>query len=305
MGVLTKSEIMAYLAKGELLSNPRVLEVGEYDVQPDSYDLTAGKAVWKESDGKVSHPLLYHPDLAVEEQETHCLLPGEMVIVITHEDILMPMNLCGTVYTKNRLAMDGILALNAGHVDPGYRGPIVIRLINIRSEPWVLRMGSPIFSIVFQTLNQEASEGRPPISDIDMLGRVEQSVSNSMGNALYDLYALEVEKRLLEHQSGVEERFRRAMAKDFIQRNDFWSVCFQNTRAKIAAAIVGLAIVVGLLIAILTYLGISPNAGSDGEGSNSVELNVTTCEPTSLPPQRKIDQRQAMENNRPYFNGEV
>ena len=305
MGVLTKNEIIAYLAKDELLSNPRILEGGTFDVQPDSYDLTAGKAVWKESDGKVSRPLLYHPDLSVEKQETHCLLPGEMVIVITHEEVLMPMNLCGTVYTKNRLAMDGILALNAGHVDPGYRGPIVIRLINIRSEPWVLRMGSPIFSIVFQTLNEEAVEGRPSISGVDMLGRVEQSASNSMGNALYDLYAREVDKRLLEHQSGVEERFRGAMAKDFIPRNEFWSVCFKNTRAKVAAAVVGIAIVIGLVIGVLTYLGISPNAGSDEEGNNSVELSVTTCEPTSLLPQREIDQRHELDKSRPYFDEDV
>jgi hypothetical protein len=154
-------------------------------------------------------------------------------------------------------------------------------------------------------LNEEASEGRPSISDKEMLERVEESASNSMGNALYDLYALEVEKRLLEHQSGVEERFRGAMAKDFIQRNDFWSVCFEKTRAKIAVAIVGIAIVIGLAIAILTYLGISPNDGSDAEKSNGVELSVPACEPASVLPQRKIDQRRTLENNRPLSNEDV
>ena len=305
MGVLTKNEIKAYLEKGELLSNPRRKEDGEYDIQPDSYDLTAGKAVWKDSNGSVSGPLLYHPNSSAEEQETHCLLPGEMVIVITYENILMPMELCGTVYTKNHIAMAGILALNAGHVDPGYLGPIVIRLINIRSEPWVLRMGSPIFSIVFQTLNQEASERRPPISDKEMLERVEESASNSMGNALYDLYASEVEKRLLEHQSSVEEKFRGAMAKEFIPRNDFWPFFFQNAGARIFTVIAAIAIAVGLLLAILTYLGISPNAGSDAERSNGVELSDPACAPASVLPQGEIDQRQILGNNRPYLNEDV
>ena len=301
MGVLTKNEIKAYIEKGELLSNPRRTANGEYDVQPDSYDLTAGKAIWKDSNRKVSPPLLYQPDLSVEEQGTHCLLPGEMVFVMTHENILMPKGLCGTVYTKNRLAMAGILALNAGHVDPGYCGPIVIRLINIRSEPWVLRMGTPIFSIVFQTLNEEASEGRPSISDKEMLERVEESASNSMGNALYDLYALEVEKRLLEHQSGVEEKFRQTMAKNFIQRNEFWSVCLKNTRAKIAAAIVFLAILGGLLFTGLNYFGLSPTAQLDGEGRDEVELNLPACEPASRLPHQEIYQRQLQGNDLPDF----
>ena len=149
MGVLTKTDIQAYLDRDDLLSNPRRRDDGQYDIQPDSYDLTAGKAVWKDSDGNVSPPLLYDPSLSTEQQATQCVRPGEMVILITHENVIMPLDLCGTVYTKNRLAMAGILALNAGHVDPGYHGPIVIRLINIRSEPWVLRMGTPIFTIVF------------------------------------------------------------------------------------------------------------------------------------------------------------
>ena len=51
MGVLTKTDIQAYLDRDELLSNPRRKDDGQYDIQPDSYDLTAGKAVWKDSDG--------------------------------------------------------------------------------------------------------------------------------------------------------------------------------------------------------------------------------------------------------------
>ena len=295
MGVLTKNEIVTYLAKDELLSNPRILEDGTFDVQPDSYDLTAGKAVWKEPDGKVSRPLLYHPDLSVEKQETHCLLPGEMVIVITHEEVLMPMELCGTVYTKNRLAMAGILALNAGHVDPGYHGPIVIRLINIRSEPWVLRMGSPIFSIIFQTLNEEASEGRPPITDKEMLERVEESAGNSMGNALYDLYALEVEKRLLTHQSVVEERLRAAMANDFIQRNDFWRFFFKSSIARIAAAVTAAAIVVGLILGILSLWERAQNVGSAEEKHKSAEWAIPAPVLSKEPIQRTIDRQQIID----------
>lgn len=287
MGVLTKTEIEAYLRKNDLLSNPRLTDDGEFDIQPDSYDLTAGKALWKDSDGNVSRPLLYDPSLPPSKQETRSLRPGEMVFVITHEDILMPKDLCATVYTKNRLAMAGILALNAGHVDPGYRGPIVIRLINIRSEPWVLTMGKSIFTIVFQTLNEEVPDGRAPISEKEMLEKVQESASNSLGNALYDLYALEVERRLLDHQSNVEEKLRRVMADEFVRRSDFWSVFFQTVWSRIAAVIVSVAIIGGILIATLSYLGIKPSAGSNTNMENGAETSMPTSEPKDGDPGEK------------------
>src|SRR2546426_157493 len=87
---------------------------------PASYDLTAGKAVWKEpTRGSKKGPVetrSYNYDVPLEEQPTVTVAPGQMIFVITQEDILMPTNLCGTVYSRNNLAGQGILALNAGHV---------------------------------------------------------------------------------------------------------------------------------------------------------------------------------------------
>jgi len=284
MGVLTKTEIEAYLRKDELLSNPRLTDSGAFDIQPDSYDLTAGKALWKDSDGNVSRPLLYDPSLPPSKQESRSLRPGEMVFVITHEDILMPKDLCGTVYTKNRLAMDGILALNAGHVDPGYNGPIVIRLINIRSDPWVLTMGKSIFTIVFQTLNEEVTDGRASISEKEMLEKVNESASNSLGNALYDLSKLELERRLLEHQSTVEEKLRGLLAQEYIRRTDFWSVFFATMWSRITAFIVFFAIIAGIFIAILTYFDIKPGADSKSSIENGVEISTPTENPNKKIP---------------------
>lgn len=240
MGVLNKAEIEQFIGQGQLVRYPRYKD-GALDIQPDSYDLTAGKAVWKNSRGKITQPLLYDPLAPREKQQTHSVRPGEMVFVITHEDIVMPKELCGTVYTKNSIAMAGILALNAGHVDPGYDGPIVIRLINIRSIPWVLTMGDPIFTVVFQTLNYEAPIGRQAISANDMLKSVQTSASESLSNALYDLYALRIDERLLEHQSSMEARLRESLAEDFVRRDQIWSALVRNLLLKIIAAVVLLA----------------------------------------------------------------
>jgi hypothetical protein len=48
MGTLNKAEIERRLLKGELLKNARRRDDGTFDLEPASYDLMAGTAVWKE-----------------------------------------------------------------------------------------------------------------------------------------------------------------------------------------------------------------------------------------------------------------
>ena len=131
MGVLNRQAIEEYLRNEQLILNPRPGQNGRpFDIQNDSYDLSAGTAVWKTptSDryGGNVETRSYSPELPENVQPTVTVQPGQMIFVVTHEDILMPPCLCGTVYSRNSLALAGILALNAGHVDPGYQGPIVI-----------------------------------------------------------------------------------------------------------------------------------------------------------------------------------
>src|SRR5580693_7581434 len=84
------------------------------------------------------------------------LQPGQMMSIITKEELAIPADVCATVYSKNSIALKGIFAFNAGHVDPGYRGPIIIRVLNLRRTKLTLTMGQPVFLIVFEKLDQEA-----------------------------------------------------------------------------------------------------------------------------------------------------
>ena len=123
---------------------------GEADVQAASYDLRAGIALWKDKGSHELKLLFYDP--TAPNQPVVTLLPGQMVFVITHEELNLPADVCGTVYSRNRLQKQNILALNAGHVDPGYRGPIIIRLINLGQTEWPLTLGEAVFTVVFHTV---------------------------------------------------------------------------------------------------------------------------------------------------------
>ena len=215
MGVLNSQEIEKRLNKMQLIRNPRRGQNGRpLGMQDDSYDLSAGTAVWKtptkDRYGGSVETRSYLLETPGHLQPTVTVLPGQMIFVVTHEDIAMPRCLCGTVYSRNSLALAGILALNAGHVDSGYHGPIVIRLINLRAIPWTLTLGDAIFTITFQTV--DGNQSAPPIRDICysqeyMIRRVRETANAALSNALYDLYEVAVEKRLDEFKVQALEEF--------------------------------------------------------------------------------------------------
>ena len=218
MGVLNSQEIERLFNKKQLISNPRPGKDGRgFDIQNDSYDLSAGTAVWRASTndgyGGNVETRRYLPESPPHLQPTVTVQPGQMIFVVTEENIAMPLYLCGTVFSRNSLALTGILALNAGHVDPGYHGPIAIRLINLRAIPWTLTLGDAIFTITFQTV--DGRQSGPPRREIrysqeDMIKRVRETANAALSNALYDLYQGAVEKRLDEFKSQALEEFRKA-----------------------------------------------------------------------------------------------
>ena len=265
MGVLNRKEIEERLDQGELLRDPRRGNDGRFDIEKDSYDLSAGTAVWKEgsrSGGDVK-TLHYSRRPSIIPQPTLTVKPGQMIFVVTHEDILMPPGLCGTVYSRNSLALAGILALNAGHVDSGYEGPIVIRLINLRAVPWTLTLGQPIFTITFQTTNanpDDSSSDNRRVSQKDMILRVRETANAALSNALYDLYSDNVDQRLNEFKTDALIEFRNVRDERWVQRDKIWSILFDSFwKRALAYTISGLLVagavagVVGVIFAALAF----------------------------------------------------
>lgn len=236
MPTLSKHQIIEYLKRGELLSNPSRKEDGEYDVEPASYDLRAGIFIWKEIDRNngLSQPKSkrYNPNLPLYKQEYHTLQPGQVMFVITYEEVKMPKNLCGTVYAKNKFSREGILALTTGHIDPGVQCPIVIRLINLRSIPYTFHLGEPIYTIVFRNLECQNIDHLCSHQAISMdltYERTMDSANMALGN-LYDL----------------------SLTNDFVRKDDFGKLFWKMIRANIYKVCVWS---IAALVALLTIIG--------------------------------------------------
>jgi len=157
MPILNGTQIQERIRKIELIRDVKLRPSGDADVEAASYDLRVGTILWK--DRQTGDLRMENYVASRESQAAVTLHPGQMIFVMTQEEIRLPLDLCGTVYSRNKLQKDNILALNAGHVDPGYDGPILIRLINLSAQPWALAPGDAVFTIVFHTVEQDPSAG--------------------------------------------------------------------------------------------------------------------------------------------------
>jgi dUTP pyrophosphatase len=82
--------------------------------------------------------------------------PGGRALVKTGVSIAMPDGVVGLVHPRSGLAAKhGITVLNApGTVDAGYRGEIMVTLLNTSSEPFQVLVGDRIAQILFQRVER-------------------------------------------------------------------------------------------------------------------------------------------------------
>lgn len=121
---------------------PRNSYSGNSPVQPASVDLHVGSIYKPQQDagkpGGFKNPL---DDVVLE--------PGEMVIVQTHESVKLPGNIAAIGMPPASLALQGLLILNPGHIDPGYTGTVKLTIINMGRVKLSLTRGKVIFTVLF------------------------------------------------------------------------------------------------------------------------------------------------------------
>lgn len=243
VSILSKNCIVEQIKQGKLILDAEKDPNGDFVVQAASYDLRAGRVIWKEPDSQILKMERY--DSSKSEQSIVSLRPGQMVIVVAQEELNLPGDICGTVYSRNRLQKANILALNAGHVDPAFNGQIIIRLINLGSTVWTLALGEPIFTIVFEQLMDSYNALNVPSSKRDArdakdtLEAARRTAEQAFSNPFHDLYQSEIKKQLIEHDSQLEIRLREKLAMDFFRKNQV-----QYLVIEVAVALIGALVLV-------------------------------------------------------------
>jgi dUTP pyrophosphatase len=88
--------------------------------------------------------------------ESLTLEPGARALVKTGVRIAMPDGFVGLVHPRSGLAAKhGITVLNSpGTVDAGYRGELMVTLINTSNEPFSIERGDRIAQLLFQQVER-------------------------------------------------------------------------------------------------------------------------------------------------------
>jgi deoxycytidine triphosphate deaminase len=230
MSFLLKNEIKSLaLTEGLLGSN-----FEEGCLQSCSYDLRVG-AVFK--DHKIisldSNPNS-NWDIAIK--------PSEIITMMTLEEVNLPKHICATVFPINKWSSTGLLILNPGHIDPGYKGAISICAVNLSKETKYLQVKkTKIFTILFHWLSGPA-EGYKNNEELLASTRKEKeqhffiNKARTMSSSIFDL--------ILENEY---KPFLQKIVDDSIRQQLYKIV------AKFVGAIVILATILGTIYAALAY----------------------------------------------------
>jgi dCTP deaminase len=151
MGILSDRQIRKMVESGKLTIDPYDPE----QVQSASYDLRIATKILA---SPVSPEKLGRIVVLTKEKPTYNILSGQMVGVLSHEKLGIPLELCARFGIRSRFARFGINAFGGLQLDPGFRGRLTMNLLNVGPEPVPLRLNDLLFSIEFERLDEPAEK---------------------------------------------------------------------------------------------------------------------------------------------------
>ena len=123
-------------------------------IQPATYDLRLGNRILASPLGpeKLGEVVDLSP-----KRPNYDIQSGQMVAIISLEKLELPLDLCGRFGIRSAYARLGINAFGGLQLDPGFRGKLIMNLLNVGPEPITVTLKEPIFSVEFERL-EEPSE---------------------------------------------------------------------------------------------------------------------------------------------------
>lgn len=149
MGVLTGRQIQELAQKGLLVIDP----FNPQSIQPATYDL---RLHYKVLASPIGDKMLGKVVDLREIPEGFPILPGQMVGVLSLERLNIPLNISGRFGIKSSFARKGLNAFGGIQLDPGFRGRLIMNLLNVGPEPVYIKYKEQIFSVEFSRLEEDA-----------------------------------------------------------------------------------------------------------------------------------------------------
>jgi len=134
-----------------------IINPNEKGWRSSSYDLHIGR-IYVDLEGDridelpESDKLKYCNPNTDNTLEKYSLPPQGMAVIISDEEVDLPAEVCGLAMPKTTLCKAGLLCLNTGIVDAGYRGWISSTVINFTNKPITLQKGEVFLRLIFHEI---------------------------------------------------------------------------------------------------------------------------------------------------------
>ena len=152
MGILTGKQIKGLVKDKELIID----NFDESLVQPASCDLRLFHKV-------LASPIGERVVGNVVDLRTcvggFSILSGQMIAVLSLEKLTLPLNMSGRFGIRSSFSRKGIIAFGGLQLDPGFRGRLLMNLLNVGPEPVSIKYKEPIFSVELSRLEEAVEYG--------------------------------------------------------------------------------------------------------------------------------------------------
>jgi dCTP deaminase len=161
MSILTGRQIRELAFSGQFLIDP----FDDSLVEPATYDLRLFHKVLASPVGETQLGKVI--DLR-EYPNGFKVLSGQMIAVLSLERINLPLNIVGRFGIRSSLARKGMNAFGGVQLDPGFRGRLMMNLVNVGQGPIPINNEDPLFSVEFSRLEENVEQGYSgPFQDQD------------------------------------------------------------------------------------------------------------------------------------------
>ena len=94
----------------------------------------------------------------LRDQQQICIPPGQFAHLLTEEIVEMPNDALGLISMKSGLKIRGLVNVSGFHIDPGYRGRLLLSVYNAGPNNIVVTRGDPTFLVWYSFLDSPTSD---------------------------------------------------------------------------------------------------------------------------------------------------
>jgi len=143
--MMTDHEIRSAIEKREIVLDP----FDASKIEPASYDARVGMWAFASS---------FREKLNLSEKGMLVIEAGEFAVLECRERIELDNRTAAQLGLRSEYARRGLLMLSGPQIDPGFRGALVVRVINLAPKPIALPYEAPFLTLQFFRLSTPVSK---------------------------------------------------------------------------------------------------------------------------------------------------